>query len=113
MIIVDTNFLVYAVKYKLADELRKEHICIPLQVLKELAQLAKKDSNAKIALQIAKKFEKKKVKAKDADSAIIKLAGKEKGKGNIVATMDSEIKKKLKKICKVMVIRGKKKIVIL
>ncbi len=109
MIILDSNFIIYAVKYRLIDEVKeKQHeygkIVVPKQVL---AELEKQKRAAEFS--IAEKFPVKRIFARNADSAILKMAKK----GDVVATMDRMLGKKLKNTCKIMVIRNKKKISVL
>jgi len=102
MIILDTNFLVYIMKYKLAyqlEEHRKE-IIIPDQVINELYSLSKKArikdrEAAKMALVLIEGWKIKKEETEGgADEAIKTLALKNKA---TVATMDKLLIKELKK----------------
>jgi len=106
-VILDTNFLVYCAKQKLdyAEEISKimkngfELTTISL-VVTELEKLAKEEKKlldrdaAKLALKILNMGNVKimHVSGDDADSEIIKLSG-----GNIVATLDREIKSKVER----------------
>jgi len=109
ILIADTNFLIYLVKYNAAHELEDLHIKIflPSQVINELEKKSKEgkgeDKKAShYALVLVKEWEKnnslsiKKVEAKSADDAIINLALENKG-NCFVATHDKELMKKLKK----------------
>lgn len=104
LIIPDTNFLIYLSKYKLWHELTRLYghytfLILP-QVAHELKQLAEKakgkDKEASLlALTLIKKV---KAKKGSADLAIIKAALQLKAKQKfVVATMDKELVKKLKK----------------
>jgi len=118
LIALDTNFLVYIAKYKIDLLAELDRICenyklvIPFQVIEELKKLTEtgklKDKEAaQLALQLLELLEKenkltiKKIPAKDADSAILKLAPE------TIATLDKELKKRFKKV-KILTIRQKK-----
>ena len=119
-IILDANFLVYAARQKI-DYLEVEGEKIVLSpVIVELEKLAQKagkgrdKDSAKLAFQILKKnVKEKKVKvimgAGEADKAIINALEK----GDAVATMDQELKKKLKGRARILSIRKGKKLEIL
>jgi len=109
MLILDTNFLIYLVKYKIVDEVKKMGmtLILPDAVEKELMKLAEKGKNkdaalALLALQVIDtyKAEKKKTKVKNVDKAIVLLAleFKEKGEKVFVGTLDRELSRKLKKL---------------
>jgi len=117
LIVLDTNFLLYCAKYKVDFETEIDRICdfkykivLPKQVVNELNELSKnaiksKDREAaSLALQIIKNFEIKKIDAKNADEAILKL------KANVLATMDKELRKRFKndRKGKLLLIRQKK-----
>ncbi|MBU2496481.1 MAG: ribonuclease VapC [Nanoarchaeota archaeon] len=117
LIVLDTNFLIYCAKYKVDFETEIDRICdfkykivLPKQVVNELNELSKnaiksKDREAaSLALQIIKNFEIKKIDAKNADEAILKL------KANVLATMDKELRKRFKndRKGKLLLIRQKK-----
>lgn len=103
LIVLDTNILLYAAKYKidLATELSricdfKYKVALPQQVIQELKALSEagkgKDKEAaSLALQISKEFEIQKIPGKTADDALLKLAA-----NNILATMDRELRKRFK-----------------
>ena len=116
--ILDTNFILTCVKQKIdfLDEIRFMgiEVLIPEEVLEEIEKI--KDfgkklhfrENAKLALKILDKGEFKKIKlgTADVDKGMVNFA--EKNKDVIVATLDRELKKKIKK--PKLVIRGKKKL---
>ena len=119
LIIPDTNFLIYISKYKLWHELEKNYgkyelIILP-EVAYELIKLSKKGKN-KIHSIVAIEFTKiKKIESKKgyADNAIVKKAKllKKSKKRFIIATMDKNLMKKLKKQnlnIKILTIRQKK-----
>jgi rRNA-processing protein FCF1 len=116
-IILDTNFLVYCAKQKIDynEEIRilvsgKYDLVVFEQIIRELKYLEEKSKKysdreaAKLALKLLKvnKVKTLKSKEKTADDAIIS-----KTKGNIVATLDLVL---LKKLDRVITIRGKKKL---
>lgn len=86
LIILDTNFLLYAASYKIDVSRELARVCdfnyrviIPEQVSQELKILAKsgrgkEKRDALIALELAKEFKMQKTSAKNADDAILKLA---------------------------------------
>jgi rRNA-processing protein FCF1 len=110
-IIPDTNFLIYAAKYKLDLEaelnkiISEKYEIILLEIVREeLLKIAKssgeKKANAELALKILIHLEiKGMVKeqatpagAKNADQALIKLDSSD----DIIATMDKNLKKKFR-----------------
>jgi rRNA-processing protein FCF1 len=115
-IILDTNFLVYCAKQKIdyVEEISKlmksgfELITISLVVI-ELEKLAKEEKKlldrdaAKMAFKILKTSAVKiiPVEGDNTDNEIIKLS-----KGNIVATLDRELKSKIEK--SIIIREGKK-----
>ena len=106
-VILDTSFILTAVRQKIDffEQIYLEgmQIIIPEQTLNELKGL-----NADLALKILEKnkFELIKVPGKNADSAIIHFS--KKNPGVIVATLDRELKNKVKN--KKLVIRQRKKL---
>ena len=110
-IIFDTSFILSAVRNKIDffEELLGEIIIIPKQVLNEIKRLGNFDS--KLALKILEKnsFEEIDLGKGHVDKLIIKFA--EKNPKTIVATLDREIKTKVKN--QKLVIRGKKKLEII
>jgi rRNA-processing protein FCF1 len=125
-IIIDTNFLIYASKYKidLAAELYrlygKYEIILPRTVFIEVQKLEKSRGNgkftAKLALIIIKKLlEDKRLKiigtdSKNADEEIIRLLGMPEIKKEkiIVGTMDRELADRIKKSAGILKIRQKR-----
>ena len=119
--VLDTNFILSCVKQKIdfLDEIQfmGMEILIPEEVLKEIEKI--RDSgkklhfreNALLTLKILDKKEFKKIKlgTQDVDKGLVNFA--EKNKDVIIATLDREIKKKIKK--SKLVIRGKKKLEII
>ena len=118
-IILDTNFLVYCAENKIDFKERISEIVdegyglvVPNLVvieLKRLVETAVKLSDREAAGLALKMLEKSgakivQVESRNADGAIIKLS-----KGNIVATLDFELRKKLKE-SRVLVVEGHKKI---
>lgn len=124
-VLLDTNFLIYLAKYKLFDELESMSykLLVPRSVDFELEKIIndkkkklKDREAASLAQQILKKWvELKKIKyikleGKNVDEELLKFA---KNKKVIVATMDSALKKFLKKEgVKILVLRQKKYFVI-
>ena len=116
-ILLDTNFLVYCAKQKIdyvneiQDLIKSKYSLVAIvQVVQELESLkdnAKKFSDKQAAVLALKMLDSNKVKiikaqGRTADSALINL-----NKGNIIATIDKNLQKKLNKI---IIIRGKKKL---
>lgn len=105
-IVLDTNFLMYAAKYKIDVVTELDRICnfaykivLPEQVLNELIGLGtskkvtgKDREAALLALQLVKNIEILKIPGKNADDALLKVA-----QGTILATMDKELRKRFKK----------------
>lgn len=119
--ILDTNFILTCVKQKIdfLDEIKFMGIkvLIPEEVLDEVRKImnSKKKlhfrEDAKLALKILNKngFKKIKLGTAHVDKGLVNFA--EKNKDVIVATLDKELKKKIKK--PKLVIRGKKKLEII
>ncbi len=121
-VVIDTNFLLYIAKYKIDLVSELDRLCnfaykitVPEQVINELIKLGSstkskgKDREAALlALQQVKNFEIHKVPAKNADEAVLKLSQEK--QGNILATMDKELRKRFKKDKrgKLLLIRQKK-----
>lgn len=116
-VVLDTNFLVYCAKQKIdynseIDNLMKESyelavVSPTLRELKKLSEHAKKliDRNAaKLALKLLKFNKVKIIESRGTADKLIYTLGK---KGNIVATLDKELKYKLSRV---IVIQGRKKI---
>ncbi|MEK6885772.1 MAG: PIN domain-containing protein, partial [Nanoarchaeota archaeon] len=119
-VILDTNFLIYCAENKLdyateIDSLMNEgyELVVPAQVVMEIEELgrtAKKFSDRTASFLALKILRANNVKivpanAKYADEAIISLMRI----GDIVATLDQELKNKLRK-SRVIVIQGVKKL---
>ena len=113
----------YALKHHIyfEEELRRItdfsfKIVVPRQVVEELKMLseeiklsmAERDA-AKLALVIVKKFYILDIVAENADEAILKLS-----KGNALATMDSQLKKRFKKASgsRIVTIRQRKYLIL-
>ena len=119
--VLDTNFILSCVKQKIdfLDEIKfmGMEILIPEEVLKEVEKI--RDSgkklhfreNATLALKILdrKEFKKITLGTEDVDKGLVNFA--ENNKDAIIATLDGEIKKKIKK--PKLVIRGRKKLEII
>ena len=101
-VVLDTNFLVYCVKYKidLESELKRIipgvfRVFVLDKTLDELGYLTERSKTrleAKIALKLCEKFEKPSAGEQDVDSALVSLANK----NTFIATQDSGVKKKIK-----------------
>ena len=109
-VLLDTSFILSAIRNKIDifEELQEYQILIPKQVINELTGLAKNKSEAKLALKLIQKNKPKiqKLEGKNTDNAIINYA-----KNNpeiIIATLDREIKRKIKN--PKIIIQGKKKL---
>jgi rRNA-processing protein FCF1 len=125
--ILDTSFILTCVKQKIdfLDEIRFMgiEVLIPVEVLEEIEKIARFGKrlgfreNAGLALKILgksdknskNKFKKIKLDTADVDKGMLNFA--EKNKDVIIATLDRELKKKIKK--PKLVIRGKKKLEII
>ncbi len=117
LIIPDTNFLIYLSKYKLWHNLEKKYgtykLLILPEIVYELDKLSKKGKDKEytmLALEIVQKLTNIKKRKGYADKVIIKKAKTIK-KDFIIATMDKELTKKLKKQnpnIKILTIRQKK-----
>lgn len=118
-VILDTSFILSCIKGKIdfLDADKFGDLIIPRQVIHELEKLSKKDNsknseNAKLALKIIK-ANKQKIKLisldkKFVDKGILDYVNNKK---NIaVATLDKELKRKLKGKTKIIVIRARKKL---
>ena len=117
-VVLDTNFILTCLKEKIDFFLAEEfgEIAIPIQVLEELDSLhdkgeLKERELAELASDIIEKkkgkFKVIDLKKKFVDSGIIKYA---EGKKVIVATLDAELKNKLKGKAKILTIRARKKL---
>lgn len=120
-VVLDTNFILTCTKQKIDffDEIRLKgmDILIPEEVfgeIKKIRDFGKKlhfRENAKLALKILEKGEFKKIRLEttDVDNGLVNFATK--NRDVIIATLDRELKKKIKK--PKLVIRGKKKLEII
>lgn len=114
ILVPDTNFLIYLVKYKLLDELRPYKLVILEQVVEELRKLSK-DKKTKIedrtAAVVAGMFLRNteitvEREAGKADDAILKVAQR---LDAMIGTMDKELTTRAKKLdIAVIKIRQKK-----
>ena len=106
-VILDTSFIMTAVKQKIDFFEKLEHegyqIIVPEQVIRELKGLG-----SKLSLKIMEKnkFELLEIEGRDTDNAIISFA--KKNPGIVVATLDAGLKKKIKN--SKLVIRQKKRL---
>jgi len=118
MIVLDTNFLIYSVKYRIIDRVLDigEKILIPEPVFNEIRKIAMergvRGEGAGTVLQIILKFKRegklflRKTEAKFADDSVLELAKKTK---SIAATLDGGLIKRLRKErVKILKIRNKK-----
>ncbi len=119
-VLLDTNFILSCLKEKI-DFLQAEqfgNLVLPLQVIDELRKKAEKGKRkerevAKLALDIIQEnkgnFKIIKLEKKFVDAGIVKyVQDKEK---IIVATLDKELKKKLKGKTRILTLRARKKLV--
>ncbi len=116
--VLDTSFILTCVKQKIdfLDEIKfmGMDVLIPEEVLKEIKKIISSGKklhfreDAKLALKILNKNKFKKIKLGTAnvDKGLVDFA--KKNKGVIVATLDKELKEKIKK--PKLVIRGKNKL---
>lgn len=119
-ILLDANFLLYCAKQKIdyISEINSGEVVVlspvvrEIEKLKEGAEKAGDRQDAELALQILEKNIREgrvrvlKTGEKNGDNAIMAEARQ----GDIVATMDKELKKKLKRKTRILIIKGKKKI---
>ncbi len=117
-VILDTNFILTCVKQKIdfLNEIKFMglEVLIPEEVLKEIRSITNSKKklhfreNAKLALKILNKNKFKKIKfgTSNVDKGLVDFA--KKNKEVIVATLDKELKEKIKK--PKLVIRGKNKL---
>ena len=118
-IILDTNFILSCIVHKV-DFLETEkfgELLIPIQVVDELKRKSeegrgKDRDNACLALEIIRKnksrLEKIKLEKKFVDAGINRYA--EKNKNIAVATLDKELKRRLKGKARILTLKAKKKI---
>ena len=119
-IILDTSFILTSIRNKIDffEDIQSmgSNILIPKQVIKEIENISKSKKKfrfreeAQIALKLLNKskFRKIDLKTKNVDKGIVKYSNKH---DVIVATLDREIKNKIKN--SKLVIRGKKKLEII
>ncbi len=119
-VIFDTSFILTCIRNKIDffEKLKLERIqiLVPKQVIKEIKGIinSKKKlhfkEDAKLALRLLEKnsFKEIDLKEKNVDNGIVKYSNKH---DTIVATLDREIKNKIKN--SKLVIRGKKKLEII
>lgn len=120
-VLLDTNFILTCVKQKIDFfeelKLRSFRILIPENVIREIEKITKSKQKqadreiANLSLRIINKynFEKIKFKKRNLDNAIAEFANK--NENIIVATLDRELKRKIKG--PKLVIRNQKKLDIL
>lgn len=110
--VLDTNFLIYAVRYRLIGNLAGQlteiadgpvSIVIPGPVLHELEN--SKLVEAKVALESLKTMKYTIFESSlPADDAIVEFAAKN---GGFVCTQDKKLKERLPEKCRVVALRGK------
>lgn len=117
---LDTNMLTAAQQFKadVFNEVRKTfgktEFIIPIQVLEELEKIRQKDKKVEKAVKVAgellkkNKFKKEKIKAKNADDALLKLAEKK----VVIATNDKKLREKIKEAGGKSLLLRKKKLII-
>jgi len=120
-VLLDTNFLIACIKNKIDffEEIKFQgyKLIIPENVIRELKKISKSNQKrkskeaAEIALELIKRdsYEKLKFEKRNTDNEIAKFANSK--EDIIVATLDRELKRKIKK--NKMVIKGKKKLEVL
>ena len=116
--VLDTSFIISCIRNKIDFTEKIKFlglkILIPIQVIREIDNLAKSGGKLKEEAEIAKKILNKNnekeidLHAKEVDSGLIDIS---KNDNYIIATLDREVKKKIKG--KVLVIKGKKEIEII
>ena len=112
-VLLDTSFILSAIRNKIdfLDGIKNLGL-IPIiskQVLIEIKGLAKSKTESELALKILRKVKIIDLKTKNTDKGIINYA--KKNPKLIIATLDREIKKKIKN--QKLIIRAKKKLEIL
>jgi len=118
MIVLDTNFMLYCMKYRIIDRVLDigEKMLIPEPVFNEIRKIARERSvrggDAGTALQIILKFKRegkvflRKTHAKFADDSVLELA---KNTKSVVGTLDVGLGRRLRKErIKILKIRNKK-----
>jgi len=106
--LLDTSFIISAVRNKIDffEWLIGEKIIIPKQVLEEIKRIENKDSELALKILELNPFEEIDLGKGHVDKLLIRFAAR--NPKVIVATLDREIKNKLKNYK--LVIRGKKKL---
>ena len=103
-VITDTSFLMLLASNKIKNindidvEIGHLEFIVPVIVIEELKHLSNDESKGKIALQtlkLIKSFETNSISGKTADDGILNFV---KENGGIVATVDRELKSKIKKV---------------
>jgi len=111
-VVLDTNFILNCAKQKIDFfediKLMPLKILIPKQAIVEIKGIAKSKDEAKLALELLKnnQFKEIDLKTKNVDQGIINLARKD--KNIVVATLDKELKGKIKN--PKLIIREKKRL---
>ena len=115
-IVLDTSFILSCVKEKVDFLDVDGKLLIPKQVILELEKISKEGEreereNASLALQIIDKNKEKVsvicLEKNNVDLGIIEYAN---GKNIAVATMDNELKRRLKNIARIVTLKKRKKI---
>lgn len=111
-VVLDTNFLIYAVKYRIIGSLVEQlvdiadgpvTIMVPSPVIQELEN--SKLVEAKVALESLKGMKHEVFESSlPADDAIVEFATKN---GGFVCTQDKKLKGRLPENCRVVALRGK------
>ena len=103
-VICDTSFLIHLSTHKIMNldsvntEIGQIEFVVPSAVLNELRKLSKtqkKKQDAVTALEFARNLKTTEMSGKFADQAIIERVRK---RGGIIATLDSELKNKIKSL---------------
>lgn len=111
--VLDTNFLIYAVRYRIIGNLVGQLIeiadgpvglVVPGPVMRELEK--SRLPEAKVALESLKRMKHRVFESanKPADDAIVEFASKN---GGFVCTQDKKLKERLPETCRVVALRGK------
>lgn len=110
--VLDTNFLIYAVKYRIIGNLAGQLVeiadgpvtmIVPSSVLRELEN--SKLVEAKVVLELLKGMKHEVFESSlPADDAIVEFATKN---GGFVCTQDKKLKERLPESCRVVALRGK------
>ena len=119
-VILDTSFILTWIKEKIDFLIARDfgNLILPLQVIDELRQLVEKKkgrekNNAKLALDIIEtnrtNFKIFELETKHVDSGILNYVKNKEGK-IIIATIDKEMKRKLRGRVRFLVIRAGKKL---